>query len=333
MRDIPLMKVTQKLEAYVMRGRTYPIKQNPAFSDSLAIVAFQSYRGNDNKNQVAKARDLTKHLLAATIESLLRAGFGRTVIVGIEPEDEVAVTETLKFVYPAIRNRNEPAEEGTPSKLGQMEVGFVLGNSTSAKTLSFDKNVPKAALQGLQDALKNKDRAWIGGHEPEEWKFIYFTEADNILQTRPGAIHALKQKLEEGAILVPHRFQPIPHQRDVTGAREKHLYLPAKDKDFNPNAIMELDALYRFPGICCDEQKGPKTKPGLTHGDCGKPWYKCDFDADLQRRNHDRLRHYNLIRLTQGSQMILLSASQSGRRCVPPKTKLLNHQVCSIREK
>ena len=330
-RDIPYMRFTQKLEGYVTRGRSYPIQANSAFNDTLAVVTFESYKSNSNKNQIAKARDLTKHLLAATMESLRRAGFGRTLVVGVEEEDAQVVQDTIQFLYPFVRDRNLPVEDGVPAKLGHMEVTFVLGNTLHGKTASTAKNIPRAALQGLQYGFQHNDPAWLGEHTPDDWKMVYFTGTGNILQTRPAALTVLKGKVEQGLVLIPHHLQPIPHKRDVAGAREKGLFLSYQDF----NNVLELDALDRYPGICCDEHKGPDSKPGLRTGDCGKPWYQCDFSTTPSpiSRKHERLQPYDLIQLTQGSQMTLLSASNSGRRCVPPKKKLLNYKICSASNK
>lgn len=328
MRDIPFIKINQKLENYVQRGMGYPVAKQPAFSDTIAVVAFVPRKGNGNKFQEKKARDLTVRLLAATVESLRRAGFGRTVVVGMDnAEDSQLVEEAFKMIYSNIRDRSKLAMEGMPNKIGHMEVGFVQRSSEHAKTQAQDKNVPKAALQGLREAFQNNDKAWLGTHNVDDWKYVYLTEADNVLSTRPSSLPVLKQQVEMGRVLIPHGLQPIPHQSDVSGTREGYLFVSGRG-----NPVMELNALDRYPGICCDEHKGPDHKPGLApnHPECqsGKPWYSCDLDPKMTKRTHNRLQQYSLIRLTQGTQMVMLSAQESGRGCLPPKKKW-NTKICS----
>jgi hypothetical protein len=98
--------------------------------------------------------------------------------------------------------------------------------------------VPKAALEGLKQAMlgqSNDATRWLGDHAApgtkrrlSYWRYVYLTEPDSILQTRPSALAQFAQRAitRRDAILIPHRLQPIPHESDVRGYKENRYWVP-----------------------------------------------------------------------------------------------------------
>jgi hypothetical protein len=170
---------------------------------------------------------------------------------------------------------------------------------------------------GLQSALKGdldeeRQRECLGNvHNASTWKYVYLTEPDLILQTRPGALPQLRDALDKGLVLCPHRLQPLPHEYDVPGMETKDKFVPATG---NFAFVLELNPLQG--GVCCDKNKG-SYKPWMEVGSCDNFWWMCGFDA---RRNHSLLEPYPLIRLHPGMGIVSLAASEHGRRCWPSST-------------
>jgi hypothetical protein len=83
-------------------------------------------------------------------------------------------------------------------------------------------NIPKGALKGLKTALTGNTTcddiiSWLGSNNHDKYKYIYLTEADQILDTRLDSLTgpAFKKELDDGRTIVPHRLQPIPHALDL----------------------------------------------------------------------------------------------------------------------
>ena len=90
------------------------------------------------------------------------------------------------------------------------------------------------------------------------WKYIFLTEPDTLLATRPSSLDALGEALEQGYVLAPHRLQPIPHGSDFNGlevANDASSIIPA----FGPfELVYEVDSNNMS---CCD---AGRFKPMMT---------------------------------------------------------------------
>ncbi|CAB9518879.1 expressed unknown protein [Seminavis robusta] len=322
-----------RFDNYLAKAATFPMEENPSFIETVAVIAFQQYKDGKQKEQ---SYQLTKLSLASTMESLRRAGMGRIVVVGrpkgLDPwgEDYLVCQDTFRHLKGLVEGETV-ANTTLATMVGNMEVAFVEFNETDAKTPHLAKNVPKATLVGLKTALQHSIqkepltdqetefmKQWLGDRqEPTYWRYVYLTEPDSILQTRPSTLKKLKQEVDLGNVLVPHRLQPIPHEDDAPGHPRDFLFLP---KDIAP--IIELDSIGEGDA-CCDHHKGPEYKPGqppMMKG-CGNFWYMCDFSRRIPKENrtHDRIRQYPLIKLKQGTEIISLAALEHGRPCLPKK--------------
>lgn len=287
---------------------------------TIAVIAFKEYLGVNSDSPPIDRRDTLNSLaLAASMESIRRAGFGRVVVAGTSERDGELAQDAFRLLDPQ-------QTSGPISKVGKMEVGFVQENAAAD-----DRNVPKAALLGLRKAFdiaakgaQSKDNsdymtAWLGNtRHPEYWFYVYLTEADNILVHRQGALSKLREIVGNGGVLLPHQLLPIPHESDIEGARRRETFLLSKEPF---NKVIELDGK---TDTCCDENWGPQLSPGMPpyFDDCQKPWYECEFgnpELPVEDRPHERLRKYTLMRLTQGTGITLLAGTERGRRCSPEK--------------
>ena len=328
---IPYNSIMSHFENYLAGASNFPQEDDPTFKETIAVIAFQAYK---NGKFPERAHDLSKMSLAATIESLRRAGFGR-VTVGILEESDLHITHdafktALDFLYP--QNNHNPTD--SVSRIGRMEVGYAWVASAYIRTQNLARNIPRAVLFGLRDAfkyskLKKSKRSdemarnmtsWLGNRQnPSFWKYVYLTEPDTILQTRPSALLALKAEVDNGSVLLPHRLQPIPHESDVRGMKkDKNLFL--FEDDFEE--VIDLDPLNSHD-VCCDEDAGPMFRPGRepNFDRCGQFWYACGFGRRLRNNpnRHDRIKPYKLMRLIGGTGVTSIAGSEHGRRCIPKK--------------
>jgi hypothetical protein len=286
--DIPFNFAISTLEDYVNRGKDYPVV--PFLNQTMAVVAFMSY--SEVGMHTVKANKLTTRTLAATIESLRRAGMGRVVVVGVDGDmDQTLVEESFQRAY-KVHNHNQPSV-GPVTHVGTMEVAFCNGedgktsSSANNNNINSKVNVPKATLMGLHKAFRAAQdgqsaqenvKAWLGDHDINHWKYIYLTEFDSVLNTRPSTLKTLQDHVDSGLILLPWRFQPIPHETDVRNCARRDLFVHQMNQYFYD--VHELDALDMHPDKCCDEVKGPDfkrwkeiAKEKEVSQDCGDSWY------------------------------------------------------------
>jgi hypothetical protein len=176
--------------------------------------------------------------LASTIASLANVvGMGRVVVwTGMNNHDEEIVQETFRSLQRVwSENDGVVVDENNKSvttKIGPMELGYVQVCKEETKTSSVELNLPKAALQILQQAFEGdlddeRTRQIFGTiTDKSYWKYVYLTEPDTILQTKPYALSQIQSALDDGLILAPHRLQPIPHQADFVGMKNsKNFFL------------------------------------------------------------------------------------------------------------
>ena len=157
---------------------------------------------------------------------------------------------------------------------------------------------------------------------------MYFTEPDLVLQTRPSALPAICQELSHNKLLVGHRLEPIPHQRDYHASS-----LSAKEQKFLLPNTGSFAAVYPLgdSDTCCDQGRyypshfdDPSTPEKVAmQGRCASIWPLCGFgwssknysDPKALLEMHYRLLPYPLFRLNHGTGLPLVGANQ--RVCVP----------------
>jgi hypothetical protein len=96
------------------------------------------------------------------------------------------------------------------TQIGNTEVGY----ASSSKEEVASKITPiirvKGALAGLQHAIQGKMepsrlQEWLGvTRNASYWTYVYLTEPDTILQTRPLALVQIREALDDGLILARH---------------------------------------------------------------------------------------------------------------------------------
>lgn len=300
--------------------------------ETFAIIAFQSYLYL-KENESPRARTLTVSSLGSSIASLARAGFGRVVVAGMNDYDKGLVQETFWYLQDkldaanAVHTLNQTKPDVT--RIGPMEVGYVEVQAREAKTKFLDVNMPKGALNVMQHGFKGdldrKRTKDLFGTTTDKfyWKYVYLTEPDTLLQTKPWVLPQLKDALDSGLMLAPHRLQPVPHEQDFVGMKDENRLIKAEG---NFSTVLDLDTLNG--AVCCDEQAG-SYKPWKDYfGSCaGIIWFECGFQRAVSSyNNHNHLLPYSLIRLERGTGIVTLSATAHGRRCFPQK-----NGICTLR--
>ena len=284
----------------VLKRQGQPPKLKP-LHPTIAMIAFQQYKSDQFPD---RGRELTVVSLLATVASLIGAGLGRIVVVGLEADDELIAYRALDIA----RNVS-----GAFSQPASAELAYVRVSEEMASSAYDPVNLPRAAVVGLTQALRGTDPSWTKawlGEDPDRWKYIYLTEPDSILQTRDSALLQLKQALDDDLIVTPHRLQPIPYEGDVPYETNDHSVV-LKDQKIPRWMDDNVDA-------CCDEQAGdykPGAPPYMEH--CGDFWWTCGFSMDPG--NHSRLEPYDFMRLASGTAITSLVGSEQGRRCLPSK--------------
>lgn len=325
---VPFNKAVTSFQAYTRDTRTQlDIHKLSPLKETFAIIAFQPYNDWRNKTH-PRAKPLTVSSLAVTMASLLRVGFGRVVVAGVRDTDRDFVYETFRYLkdtldsdsttdHASMLNHSLSVETPPITNIGPMEVGYVQLRPEECKTKFIDANIPKGAIYVLQHAFKGdldpKRIPDVLGTTTDKsyWKYIFLTEPDTILQTKPWVLPQLKNALDQGLVLSPHRLQPLPHESDLMGMDDEHRYVKSEG---NFTKIIDLDA--EDGAVCCDEQK--KTYKPYTEyfGSCGYCWWECGF-KQAGNWSHSGLKPYSLMRLKQGTGIISLAATAHGRRCFP----------------
>jgi hypothetical protein len=185
------------------------------------------------------------------------------------------------------------------TKIGPMELGHVQVYKEETKTSSVELNLPKTALQILQQAFEGdlddeRTRQIFGTiTDKSYWKYVYLMEPDTILQTKPYALSHIQSALDDGLVLAPHRLQPIPHQADFVGMKNSKIFVPATG-----NFPRVLDLNTHENAVCCDEQ-AYHYKPWKDYVDnCGTFWWDCGFSPNRNYSHvHLLLSPYSFIRL------------------------------------
>lgn len=308
--DTPYNMVMSKFQEYIQRVQ-FPPKNNETqpMARTIAVIAFQQWK---HKTKSFEAKTLTTSSLAATMASLIQAGFGRVVVVGYEDSDAAVVQDAFRILA-----KNDG--ESTTRMIGSTEIAYVQATAQEVTSQHTQVTLVKASLEGLQNALRGnimtqtRAKQWLGSRPEasEYYKYVYLTEPDSLLQTRPSTLSQLKDALDKGMILTPHRLQPLPHESDVTDMTNDNKFVPATGSFAH---VIELNALKK--DSCCDEQRGA-FKPWKKYGKCESSifWWQCGFNRG--NKDHSRLEEYQLMRLQSGMTIVTLAGTEHGRRCVP----------------
>ena len=315
---IPFERIKSQLLGYIQKAKAYPLQKDAAPASTIVLCAFnvKSMMKIGPRYQTGEKEDLVRiQSLAATIASLWQVGMGRVVVVGGQPEDE----EAARVAFDLISGKTNTS----------MELAFVIGSNV---TTGLDDNTltPKQAIGGLQLALNGKfntshTQEWLGD-DPKRWKYVYYTEPDLILSSRPGLISALSFQLQSGNILAGHRLQPIPHELDFPGFKALSKVVPAVGK-FAASAITDVDTAEY---ACCDTGN---LRPGrlMPQPQCNSFWWQCGFN--MRNKNwtsvsdvydaHRRKVPYTWMRFNTGTGSVMMAATEHARKCT-----LIHHGSC-----
>jgi hypothetical protein len=290
---------------------------NTSMKDTIAVIAFEPW---SSRTKPHVATQLSVASLAATIASLIQAGFGRVVVVGYHVQDEEYANESFRLLLSLISSKHNgwsnTSAKSLLDKIQGTEMAYVRAATEEVISLKTPINIVKGALAGLQNALMSTKRQyeWLGAaRNASSWKYVYLTEADSILQTKPSSLPYLKQALDQGMILAPHRLQALPHEYDLAGMNKNRNKMVPATTVGNFSTILQL---HPWEGaVCCDEYSQVYHKPWEQYPKCNSHWWQCGFN---DKQDHSRLEHYNLIRLSNpGMNLVSLAANHNGRQCKP----------------
>lgn len=251
-----------------------------------------------------KSDVLTMYALASTMASLQQIGIKRAVVMGNKVHRPEMVTAAMELVKMACV-QEQPMD---------MEYVYALDKILLEPNKAI--HMPNIALAKLHQALsgdldKAEERA-ILGRGP--CKYIYFSEPDLILHTRPSMLLPLTEQLQSGALIAAHRLDGLPHAADVP-----NYFVPSK---LVPNAanFSQVANLDSTKDACCDQGNyypGRKEK-------CGGAWYLCGVQKWNEYQNatpdalaelHARLYDYPMMRLQSGIGVVVVH--EHARVCRP----------------
>ena len=363
-----------------IEDRSYYYSSHPRSTDNSSNNSSNNNNNNnmDDDDEV-KAERLTALTVASTIASLCKISFGRIVVVGYRPGDQTIAEEAIQIVTTAFYKKYGTAtmimdETTTKSATTKESPSSSLKLVTELayariRDMSFVRdyrrknliNMQRGCVISLQRCLKGQMDAavtaeWLGSSKtsssPDYWQYVYLSEQDLLLQTKPWVLPSIKKGLDEGLGFFPHRLQPLPHESDLPPALTKNetmrrMFLPDTILPFSN--VTFLDPL-NGNDSCCDDhgdveqeqqeqrQKGIVTTywpgrmlvPKRSQYPCNDWWWACGFnpkkdgiiinytDPDQIRDIHKPLLPYPMIRLKNS--MLVFGPTEQGRRCLPSRT-------------
>lgn len=319
--------------AKVNKQGPYPNAKESAFNYTIGIMPYYRAKNDSFTSRslvdlqdvpVGKPRKQYLYMLSisSTLASLWQLGLRRVIVAGNTLEEPPEVREAFEIFQKSI------STSSSASSSNGMELVYVPTFTEDRENL----HTPTYALEQLRMAfngsMPESDKIrWLGS-DLDQWKYIYFSEPDLILHTRPQSIDALSQAIQDGKILAAHRFQLLPHQvdfpHDDDSVRIKD-YLPNYGNFSNSNFI-NVDA----HDACCDVQEWPGVGEECQPPYTKFPWWRCGFlssSKDMtpaeRYKQHHRLFSHPMIRLVHG--MNVTAIQEHGRLCLPVKGGNCSH--------
>ena len=312
-----------KLQSYIHRTLAATDRHDTVMDSTLALIPFGVSDKTDNIGQ-----QMWMISLAATIASVIQHGVARVVVVGYYNADTEQAMQAFRYLLDHEHHGIDAADGRTvdkPSssarikgdgvdnspfsaKWGNTELAFVHTDDVETKYIA--ENVPKGALNELQMALRGeksksgvKPKYWLGKKGGERFKYLYFTECDEILNARLRP--SFLDTLDEGRIIVPHRLQPFPHPLDL-----ENLFEGRKTSVVDLTDLSDMVAHLR-PDVdaCCDTGERLRNRQGISGF-----WWQYGFNG---HGNFTHLKAYDFMRLTSGTGIVSLASTEHSRRCRP----------------
>lgn len=323
-----------------------------AMSQAIAMISFQPMSASAHGREMFQERAdlLTVYSLAATIASLYQVGFGRILVVGFRVDDIIGVEAAFRLVDSSFNQDGAQSGNSTISNerlswntsllmKGGTELAYArIRDADLVFTRHIKVSMVRGCIVGMQKALGGKLNAdqtkeWLGDKKnaTDYWKYVYLSEPDTILHTKPWLLPSIRHALDKGHSFYPHRIQPLPHAYNFGTSHKASpdKFLPSTVSPFSN--ITTLDPLYKHQDSCCD---GGDVLPGRTleYGTGRFPcdgywWWACGFfhnetskmtEREVLNR-HVRLLEYPMVRLKDGSGLVW-GSNERGRRCFPSKT-------------
>ena len=312
---------------------------NNPWRETIAIIAYHPMSG---VRAPERTETIDVLVTAATVGSLVRQGCARVVIVFDQGQAHYVASRFGPRLVGWLQG--QPPDENTLVPL-QQRINLKNDDEQHPSALVFwpcdarvtdvrgkiQVRVPRCAIWTLYQALLRQpdDRlatqSLLGSNV---WKFVYYTEQDSVLHAS-RAENTLstwrKVLLEKQALLIPHRWQPIPHATDFSMA---NIDLPTA---FFVPSISPWDVVHVLDNLssansasslsfvaCCDAGL-QSTLHFAQQPPCrNRPyWYMCGLGDSIDSLDH--LRMFTLVRLQQGTQLTLLAASEHARQCYPSR--------------
>ena len=324
-------------------------QQLPLLHPTVGVIAAGTWWNRVHTNSAKKFAELSQNVsvavLSGTVASMMRAGFGRIVLVVATDDDidcakatiammrqhfsaHATATATSNNKTTTLKNSN--ADRNDVLDTTEIELTYVVATEELYRSKNVKVHRAKAAIYGIQQAVLGNFNAsytnqWLGTrHEHNYWKYVYFTEYDLLLQTRPTVLPSIHQALEDGYVLFPFRVEKLPHELDLTNAdgvvyNGSKALIPAKYDN-----ILSLDV---DEDMCCDggidRPEWNISKP--LDDKCVSDYWLCGFRRQVKKftddfRHRRILKHAPFYRLKQGTNLVNIPATKR-RRCYPRKRR------------
>jgi hypothetical protein len=252
--------------------------------------------------------------LFGTIVSIWQLGVGRVVIVGGNTTTENEVVTTLITNLQTMISESQQNNPTVPS----VELQFIdVINSTL---------LPTEAIRGLQYALvgnytsDEEIEKWLGTTNRSKWQYVYFSEPDLILNTRPRIIPYIAKELQRGQTIMAHRFQLVQHGSDYPNFIDPQLIMPAVGRFANVTSVSSL----RRNDQCIWENYN-NDRIALKNKTCQMLWNRCGFDmnrkfnhyktiADVEKA-YQMYKVFNFMRLVDGTGFTTIAGTEGRNIC------------------
>ena len=333
-----------------------PFTMQPQPQQSLPNEGVSSSNSSSSSSHGRhQPQELQVQALAATLASLRAVGMGRAVVVGLATDHKwfMSAVEQLSVVAAAAASAS-PSSRDSSHGSSSMQIAFCVAPGINSQVLSNKDHtaiwelLQRQALHGLDMAFRMSPsllgapiNEWLGDSMTHPWRYVYWTQPGLLLNCRAAAVPTLQQALDQGAILTPHRLQPIPHASDFPTSQQQQTTKPPEMLLLVPaeGTFAVVQDLRPVVSACCDA--GIDNRPALRvktrAADCpaaagsknkDKAWWQCGFgngDPNISLRKHSQTvqdRHaqkvpYDWIRMQEGTGISMMAASASARMCVP----------------